>query len=75
MILNIRTETVTFGIHKKRLFLKEEKSILAKIEQLDRELSKKSDQDIFDRLEACKLRLEEMRKSKMEGIIARSRAR
>ena len=75
LILNIRTETITYGIHRKRQMRKEEELLVNKIAKLEVKLSVSNSCEIFDELEVHKTRLENMHKQRTEGLITRSRAR
>ena len=75
ILLNIRTETVSYGIHKKRMFLREEKDLLKNIADAELEVHTHCTEETLNQLESHKGRLEEMRRLKMEGIITRSRAK
>ena len=75
ILLNIRTETVTYGIHKKRQSGYDEKSVLRQIAEAELTVQTQCTTDALERLERYKWNLEELRKRKLEGVILRSRAR
>ena len=75
ILLNIRTETITYGILKKRRLQEEERKLLKDVAEAELAVQRQCTQENIEHLEGFKARLEEMRKVKIESIITRSRAR
>ena len=75
LILNLRTSTVSFAIHKKRSRDAEEKKALREIMELEEETQITPNLKNVENLQIAKERLELIRKHKLEGIIVRSRAK
>ena len=75
LILNLRTTTVSFAIHKKRSREAEEKKALKEINELEEEAQITPNQKNVENLQIAKERLELIRKHKLEGVIVRSRAK
>ena len=75
MILNIRTATVSFSIHRNRVKKAEEKDVQKEIEKLEKIVQLRPSQDMISKLNVEKGKLEDIRKSKIEGLIVRSRVK
>ena len=75
LVLNLRTTTVSFAIHKKRTRESEEKQLIKEIKEIEETVQSDPSQENIDRLELAKESLEQRRKQKLEGIIVRSRAK
>ena len=75
LILNMRTTTVSFAIHKKKCNNVEKQNILKKIKELEETVQDIPNQERVVNLEAANERLEQIRKNKIEGIMIRSRAK
>ena len=74
LIVNMRTETISYSIHKRRKCIKEESNLnteIQRIENIEGDMS----EEMQAELEVCREKLEEHRKTKMEGIMTRSRTR
>ena len=75
ILLNIRTETVSYGIHKKRSLMRMETKLIKDIAEAELAVQTHCTDEAMNLLEMQKSELEEIRKVKMEGIITRSRAK
>ena len=71
LIMEIRAKTITYGIRKKKELKEKEDSIEKEIQRLEKELSKHN----VKKLQEKKDELQEIRKTKMDGIALRSKAR
>ena len=75
LVLNLRTTTVSFAIHKQRARESKEKQLITEIMEKEKAVQSDPNQENVDRLELAKESLEQLRKHKLEGIIVRSRAK
>ena len=75
LILNIRTETITYGIRKSKQFSKEEDKLNAAIAQLEQQMNVNPSAEIAEQLTEKHKQLEEVREVRLHGSIRRSRAR
>ena len=75
LILNLRTTTLSFAIHKKRSRDAEEKKALKEVTELEKQTQNTANRKNVENLQIAKERLELIRKQKLEGIIVRSRAK
>ena len=76
LILNIRTETITYSIRKsKRKIRREEDTLNTSIERLEQEMSNNPDTDIAEQLSENRRKLESIREIRLRGSIQRSRVR
>ena len=75
LILNMRTETISYSIHKRRKSMEEESNITREIERIENLPDHNMTEEIQSRLVVYREKLEELRKVKMEGIVTRSRTR
>ena len=75
LILNLRTTTLSFSIHKKRSRDAEEKKAVKEITELEEKTQSAPNRENVENLQVAKERLELIRKYKLEGLIVRSRAK
>ena len=75
LVLNMRTETVSFAIRKRRCRNSEEHNIEKEIKKLEQIAQNNPNQEEITGLEIAKEKLENIRRQKIEGIITRSRAK
>ena len=75
LVLNLRTATISFAIHKKRTRESEEKKLIKEIKGLEETVQSDANRENIENLELAKESLEQLRKHKVEGIIIRSRAK
>ena len=73
-ILNLRTETITYSIYKRRRSNEEEFKYIRDIQKMEKVEGNMSN-EMQSRLTIYREKLEEIRKTKIEGIITRSRIR
>ena len=74
MIVNMRTVTISYSIHKRRKCNEEESKLNKKIQRIENIESDMSE-EMQAELAVCREKLEVHRKTKMEGIVTRSRTR
>ena len=75
VIINMRTETISYSIHKRRTLMAEENKLVKEIQEMEYLDEENESEEIQSRLTECKEKLEELRKVKIEGIVTRSRTR
>ena len=75
IMLNIRTETITYSINKKKQMQLEERRILQEIGRLEVRCSEQPGNSIVEQLAMKHKELEEVRKPLVDGLIVRSRAK
>ena len=75
LILNIRTETISFAIHKAKCKNIAEKGIMKEIQELEEVVQRAPCREAVCDLEAAREKLEQIRMHKIDGIITRSRVK
>ena len=75
VILRLRTETITYSIRKARQLKRREEDVWNEICRLENDSSRSQEQLTINSLRELKKEYEEMRKTKLEGAIIRSRVR
>ena len=75
LLLNMRTETISYSIHKRRKSMEEESRIIREIQRIENLTVHNMTDEMQSRLAVCRENLEDLRKVKMEGIVTRSRTR
>ena len=75
LILNMRTETISYSIKKRKSFTEEESKLIREIRVIENMDESNVSNEIQSRLTVYQEKLEELRKMKMEGVVVRSRAR
>ena len=73
LILNIRTETITYSIRKAKGYKKDEKALNHAIAELEQQMSSNPSVEVAEELSEKQNRLEEHREIRMRGNITRSR--
>ena len=75
LILNMRTETISYSIKKRKKFTEEESKVIREIQAMENMDECNDSDEIQSKLTVHREKLEELRKIKMEGIVVRSRTR
>ena len=75
IILNIRTETITYGINKKKQRQREERRLMTEINELEVRCSEQPTNLLVEELCRKQEELVEVRRPLIEGLIVRSRAK
>ena len=75
LILNMRTETISYSIKKRKSYTEEESKLNREIQVIENMDEINVLIEIQSRLTVYQNKLEELRKMKMEGVVVRSRAR
>ena len=75
LVLNMRTQTITYAIHRSKKRKEEEAGYIQNIKRLENIDDSLVTEEEYRELASWKEKLEDYRKIKMEGIIARSRVR
>ena len=69
LILNIRTETITYSIRKSKEIRREKDTLNTSIERLEQEMSNNPDTDIAEQLSENRRKLESIREIRLRGSI------
>ena len=75
LVLNIRTETITYSIRKRKQLIREEQALNRAIEQLEQRMSSSPSAETAGQLTEKQKLLEEHREVRMRGNITRSRVK
>ena len=75
LILNIRTETITYGIRKAKRYKRDENALNDTISRLEKQMSSNPNVETADALAEQQRKLEEHREHLMRGNITRSRVK
>ena len=74
LILNMRTETVSYSIKKRKSFTEQESKLIREIRVIENMDESNVSNEIQSRLTVYQKKLEELRKIEMEGVVVRSMA-
>ena len=75
IMLNVRTETITYGISKKKQRLHKEKNIIREINELEVKCGDQPTASVVEELNIKQEELAEFRRPLIDGLIVRSRAK
>ena len=75
LILNIRTETITYSIRKAKRYKRDEKALNCAIAQLEQQMNSSPSAEVAEELYEKQKKLEEHREILMRGNITRSRVK